>query len=468
MELTNEYIPSLVVALDENKNAVKVSKAVKSKKYYCPICKGEVVCRAQNSKKMQPHFTHLDISEDILGVHKKDVEEGRKREKRTKFIDAIAGTVSEEQLRTKYVVYGEFFDVLVEKDEQVIKKIETLDYDDVVTLTRTLKHTNCMDKYELCRKWCKEKLVAMLEERYDCAITATNCTNRTYMFKISKAIEYGVICDEVKVVNKVTDGMFYTSQVYDAMDEVYAKVSEKYNSCKDVLDEFKKIKLPSEYVISNHIESWLCNSLYSKVSAYIECDDEWYEVYNGAITMNNIGNYVANVISRKEELENAKKIEAKLKQDKIDFENNIISKILKKYNYIEVDNTRNSYDIIIGHRIITYWDDELEDLTYEKVCGDIDRMYSSMSNLLSIIDDINNCKNKRWRCEYDGCSYRLYLRDMFYGNRYKDVTYNVIYGLTNTNDYDKIKEYFREAMISMLDDEYYRYDKTYVRFYLED
>ena len=59
MELTVDYIPALIVARDCNGEYVKVSESDEQTIYYCPICGGEVKCRAKNSSSVQPHFYHI-------------------------------------------------------------------------------------------------------------------------------------------------------------------------------------------------------------------------------------------------------------------------------------------------------------------------------------------------------------------------------------------------------------------------
>ena len=59
MELTVDYIPALIVARDCNGDYVKVSESDEQTIYYCPICGGEVKCRAKNSSSVQPHFYHI-------------------------------------------------------------------------------------------------------------------------------------------------------------------------------------------------------------------------------------------------------------------------------------------------------------------------------------------------------------------------------------------------------------------------
>ena len=59
MELTVDYIPALIVARDCNGEYIKVSESDEQTIYYCPICGGEVKCRAKNSSSVQPHFYHI-------------------------------------------------------------------------------------------------------------------------------------------------------------------------------------------------------------------------------------------------------------------------------------------------------------------------------------------------------------------------------------------------------------------------
>lgn len=57
-----DYVPILIVAIDNDSNYIHIRKADSNKEYYCPCCGAIVKARAIKSNKVQPHFYHYEGS----------------------------------------------------------------------------------------------------------------------------------------------------------------------------------------------------------------------------------------------------------------------------------------------------------------------------------------------------------------------------------------------------------------------
>lgn len=57
-----DYVPILIVAIDNDGNYIHIRKADSNKEYYCPCCGAVVKARAIKSNKVQPHFYHCEGS----------------------------------------------------------------------------------------------------------------------------------------------------------------------------------------------------------------------------------------------------------------------------------------------------------------------------------------------------------------------------------------------------------------------
>ena len=54
----NDYVPMLIVAINNGDNYIHIRKAKQNRDYYCPCCGSIVKARAMTSHKIQPHFYH--------------------------------------------------------------------------------------------------------------------------------------------------------------------------------------------------------------------------------------------------------------------------------------------------------------------------------------------------------------------------------------------------------------------------
>lgn len=59
----SEYVPMLIVGLNENEEYIHIRNAKNDESYICPCCGAKIKARAMKSNKVQPHFYHSEGSE---------------------------------------------------------------------------------------------------------------------------------------------------------------------------------------------------------------------------------------------------------------------------------------------------------------------------------------------------------------------------------------------------------------------
>lgn len=413
-----------------------------------------------NSKNVLPKFDLIYTN----GKYTKNYEKRERKDKYYSFKNALKYDERKELIKDLDWLWSE----LNNEDVENIC-LDNIGYNVLVDVTRWFKQIKCIDKYEQFIRYCQKRFKDDLSNMFSLAtVDIKRMTSKRVKITMELKINNFSFYDfDLECVSTKMDGLICELPL-DYFKKYHHEFIEEYETFKQY------VKLYDD--IGSNVDFTECDSydFYKKrnllyIVVYKQYKNKKYKVFddilnekNVAFIKNNIGDSFDNIAKDmyEDELiinkykadieENIEKYNMLLKKR---FPRYLLEKIgycqyyLKTFEFANVYSNTDIEDMIRLKKDLTEALDEKNISPKEK-------------KMIEIVNQINNCKNKRWRASYETPFLALYLLD----DEQRAIVAEYITNKTFDKNLKEIKDIIKDTMIDMINNTAYSH---HTRIFLE-